>query len=157
MFGSGVLALPWSVAQLGWTAGPLALIGFSFITYYTSTLLADTYRAPDPVTGSRNPTYTEAVRAYLSTSFIINLYASLHLKRGILLSWTKFQKHCLFSNINQGLLVTNSVMKNIIQLEIPNVALKNRIMLEIISDGQIYFDLINWQNNFINFVIIVDN
>ncbi|KAF3329848.1 amino acid permease 6-like protein [Carex littledalei] len=66
VFGSGVLALPWSVAQLGWIAGALALIGFSCITYYTSTLLADTYRAPDPVTGSRNPTYTEAVRAYLS-------------------------------------------------------------------------------------------
>lgn len=156
MFGSGVLALPWSVAQLGWIAGLLALIGFSCITYYTSTLLADKYRAPDPVTGSRNPTYTEAVRAYLSTSFIINLYASLYLKRGILLSWTKFRKArtAFFCYINHGLLVNNLVMKNIIQLEISNVALKNRIMLAVwryyISDGQIYFDLIHWQNTFIN-------
>ncbi|KAJ1702665.1 hypothetical protein LUZ63_002444 [Rhynchospora breviuscula] len=66
VFGSGVLALAWSVAQLGWIAGPLALIAFSCVTFYTSAMLADTYRAPDPVTGMRNPTYMEAVRAYLS-------------------------------------------------------------------------------------------
>nr|XP_010911832.1 amino acid permease 6 [Elaeis guineensis] len=65
VIGSGVLALAWSVAQLGWIAGPLALIGFSFVTYYTSTLLANSYRSPDPITGTRNRTYMEAVRSYL--------------------------------------------------------------------------------------------
>ncbi|CDJ26456.1 hypothetical protein CFC21_043132 [Triticum aestivum] len=66
VIGSGVLALAWSVAQLGWVAGPLALVGFACVTYYTSTLLANAYRAPDPVTGARNHTYTDAVRSYLS-------------------------------------------------------------------------------------------
>uniref|UniRef100_A0A0E0JRS0 Amino acid transporter transmembrane domain-containing protein n=1 Tax=Oryza punctata TaxID=4537 RepID=A0A0E0JRS0_ORYPU len=66
VIGSGVLALAWSVAQLGWVAGPLALAGFACVTYYTSTLLANAYRAPHPVTGTRNRTYMDAVRSYLS-------------------------------------------------------------------------------------------
>ncbi|XP_072999310.1 amino acid permease 8-like [Typha latifolia] len=65
VIGSGVLALAWSVAQLGWVAGPLALTGFACVTYYTSTLLANSYRSPDPVTGARNRTYMDAVRSYL--------------------------------------------------------------------------------------------
>ncbi|KAL6840230.1 hypothetical protein ACP4OV_030040 [Aristida adscensionis] len=64
--GSGVLALAWSVAQLGWAAGPLALAAFACVTYYTSTLLANAYRAPHPVSGDRNRTYMDAVRSYLS-------------------------------------------------------------------------------------------
>lgn len=65
VIGSGVLSLAWSMSQLGWIAGPLVLLGFSFVTYYTSMLLADTYRSPDPVTGRRNYTYTDAVAAIL--------------------------------------------------------------------------------------------
>ncbi|KAG8493613.1 hypothetical protein CXB51_011023 [Gossypium anomalum] len=65
VIGSGVLSLAWAVAQLGWVGGPAALVVFSFITYFTSTLLADAYRAPDPVRGQRNYTYMDAVRAYL--------------------------------------------------------------------------------------------
>ncbi|GMI90627.1 amino acid permease 6 [Hibiscus trionum] len=65
VIGSGVLSLAWAVAQLGWVAGPIVLMAFSFITYFTSTLLADSYRAPDPVLGRRNYTYMDAVRAYL--------------------------------------------------------------------------------------------
>ncbi|XP_057972905.1 amino acid permease 6 [Malania oleifera] len=65
VIGSGVLSLAWAIAQLGWVAGPAVLMAFSFITYFTSTLLADCYRAPDPVTGKRNYTYMEVVRANL--------------------------------------------------------------------------------------------
>lgn len=65
VIGSGVLSLAWAIAQLGWVAGPAVLMAFSFITYFTSTLLADCYRAPDPVTGKRNYTYMDVVRAYL--------------------------------------------------------------------------------------------
>ncbi|KAM0940786.1 putative amino acid transporter, transmembrane domain-containing protein [Dioscorea sansibarensis] len=65
VIGSGVLALAWSVAQLGWIFGPLVLLGFSCVTYYTSTLLADCYRYPDPITGTINHAYMDAVRAYL--------------------------------------------------------------------------------------------
>ncbi|CAI0423642.1 unnamed protein product [Linum tenue] len=63
--GSGVLSLAWAITQLGWVAGPVTLIIFSLITLFTSTLLADAYRHPDPVTGQRNYTYMDAVRAHL--------------------------------------------------------------------------------------------
>ncbi|XP_010414737.1 PREDICTED: amino acid permease 1 [Camelina sativa] len=65
VIGSGVLSLAWAIAQLGWIAGISILLIFSFITYFTSTMLADCYRAPDPVTGKRNYTYMEVVQAYL--------------------------------------------------------------------------------------------
>ncbi|KAG2667891.1 hypothetical protein I3760_15G135300 [Carya illinoinensis] len=65
VIGSGVLSLAWAIAQLGWVAGPAVLMAFSFITYFTSTLLADCYRSPDPVTGKRNYTYMDVVRANL--------------------------------------------------------------------------------------------
>ncbi|PKU82997.1 amino acid permease 8 [Dendrobium catenatum] len=65
VIGSGVLALAWSMAQLGWVLGPLVILGFAIITYYTSTLLADCYRHPDPITGTINRVYIDAVRAYL--------------------------------------------------------------------------------------------
>uniref|UniRef100_M4DTX4 Amino acid transporter transmembrane domain-containing protein n=1 Tax=Brassica campestris TaxID=3711 RepID=M4DTX4_BRACM len=65
VIGSGVLSLAWALAQLGWVAGTMILVIFAIITYYTSTLLADCYRAPDPITGTRNYTYMGVVRAYL--------------------------------------------------------------------------------------------
>ncbi|MCO5602531.1 hypothetical protein L7F22_056664 [Adiantum nelumboides] len=63
--GSGVLSLPWCMAQLGWIAGPAVLFTFALVTYYMSLLLADCYRSPDPVTGKRNYTYMDAVKANL--------------------------------------------------------------------------------------------
>nr|GEU54532.1 amino acid permease 6-like [Tanacetum cinerariifolium] len=65
VIGSGVLSLAWAIAQLGWVAGPAVLMAFSFITYFTSTLLADSYRTPDPVSGKRNYTYMDVVQANL--------------------------------------------------------------------------------------------
>ncbi|KAM1022896.1 hypothetical protein ACFX13_044514 [Malus domestica] len=63
VIGSGVLSLTWAIAQLGWIAGPVVMVMFSFITYYTSTLLVSCYR--DPVTGKRSCTYSDAVRSHL--------------------------------------------------------------------------------------------
>ncbi|GJW76280.1 amino acid permease 3-like protein [Tanacetum coccineum] len=65
VIGSGVLSLAWVTAQLGWIAGPTMLFLFSFVTYYTSCLLAMCYRCGDPVTGKRNYTYMEAVENIL--------------------------------------------------------------------------------------------
>ncbi|XP_020594618.1 amino acid permease 3-like, partial [Phalaenopsis equestris] len=65
VIGSGVLSLAWSIAQLGWIAGPIAMLIFAFVTYYTSSLLADCYRSGDPITGKRNYTYREVVRSNL--------------------------------------------------------------------------------------------
>lgn len=67
VIGSGVLSLAWAMAQLGWVAGPVILLLFAGITYYTCCLLADCYRVGDPATGKRNYTYTEAVESYLGT------------------------------------------------------------------------------------------
>ncbi|KAJ8638648.1 hypothetical protein MRB53_012915 [Persea americana] len=67
VIGSGVLSLAWAIAQLGWIAGPETIFLFSFITFFTSTLLADCYRSPHPVYGKRNYTYTDAVRANLGS------------------------------------------------------------------------------------------
>lgn len=65
VIGSGVLALPWSVAQLGWIIGPIALIACAYVTYYTAILLCDCYRTPDPVKGKRNHTYMDVVKSCL--------------------------------------------------------------------------------------------
>ncbi|XP_074286958.1 amino acid permease 8-like [Silene latifolia] len=68
IIGSGVLSLAWATAQLGWIGGIGTLVIFSGITLYTSNLLADCYRSPDPVTGKRNPTYMDQVQANLGRS-----------------------------------------------------------------------------------------
>ncbi|KAH0437044.1 hypothetical protein IEQ34_026307 [Dendrobium chrysotoxum] len=65
VIGSGVLSLAWAIAQLGWIAGPIVMIIFSFVIFYTSSLLADCYRTGDAITGKRNYTYSAAVHSYL--------------------------------------------------------------------------------------------
>jgi hypothetical protein len=71
VIGSGVLSLAWAMAQLGWVAGPVTLLLFAAITYYTCCLLSDCYRVGDPATGKRNYTYTEAVESYLGIRDIL--------------------------------------------------------------------------------------
>ncbi|XP_021841880.1 probable amino acid permease 7 [Spinacia oleracea] len=65
VIGSGVLSLAWSTSQLGWIAGPVSLLCFAFVTYLSASLLSDCYRSPNPVTGSRNSSYMDAVKAIL--------------------------------------------------------------------------------------------
>ena len=73
VIGSGVLSLAWSMAQLGWIAGPVALLAFAVVTYSTSLLLANCYRSPDLVTGKRNYTYMDAVQSNLGLSSLYHL------------------------------------------------------------------------------------
>ncbi|KAL6845817.1 hypothetical protein ACP4OV_024392 [Aristida adscensionis] len=65
VIGSGVLSLAWSVAQLGWVAGPTCMLCFALVTYVSAALLANCYRRGDPAKGPRNRSYMDAVRAYL--------------------------------------------------------------------------------------------
>uniref|UniRef100_A0A7C9EHW8 Amino acid transporter transmembrane domain-containing protein n=1 Tax=Opuntia streptacantha TaxID=393608 RepID=A0A7C9EHW8_OPUST len=83
VIGSGVLSLAWSMAQLGWFAGPLAMIIFASVTLVSAFLLSDCYKSPDPEHGPhRNLSYLDAVRmnlgekrAWLCGFFVhINLY-----------------------------------------------------------------------------------
>ncbi|CAO2035404.1 unnamed protein product [Urochloa humidicola] len=69
VIGSGVLSLAWSIAQLGWVAGPAAMLVFAAVTALQSTLFADCYRSPDPEHGPhRNRTYAGAVDRNLGSS-----------------------------------------------------------------------------------------
>ncbi|KAJ7567568.1 hypothetical protein O6H91_02G153200 [Diphasiastrum complanatum] len=65
VLGTGVLSLPWSVGQMGWSVGPLLILIFSLTTLYSSIILCECYRTPDPVLGKRNYTYTNVVHAIL--------------------------------------------------------------------------------------------
>eukprot|EP00252_Welwitschia_mirabilis_P013480 TRINITY_DN2963_c0_g1_i1.p1 TRINITY_DN2963_c0_g1~~TRINITY_DN2963_c0_g1_i1.p1 ORF type:complete len:483 (-),score=23.65 TRINITY_DN2963_c0_g1_i1:948-2396(-) len=66
VIGAGVLSLSWSVAQLGWVAGPLAMLCFAFVSVHSSFYLATCYCYPDAYDGPhRNRSYKRAVRYYL--------------------------------------------------------------------------------------------
>lgn len=73
VIGSGVLSLAWSIAQLGWIAGPVYLLCLAAVTYVSASLLSDCYRSPDPVTGTRNYSYGDAVRVNLGTTMKLSL------------------------------------------------------------------------------------
>lgn len=65
VIGSGVLSLAWSIAQIGWIAGPLAIILFASVTLLSAFLLSDTYRSPDPELGPRrSSSYLDAVNIH---------------------------------------------------------------------------------------------
>lgn len=68
VIGSGVLSLAWSTSQLGWIGGPVSLLFFAIVTYVSAFLLSDCYRSPDPVTGTRNYYYMNAVRVNLGSA-----------------------------------------------------------------------------------------
>ncbi|WJX31398.1 hypothetical protein P8452_19828 [Trifolium repens] len=65
VIGSGVLSLAWSIAQIGWIAGPLAILVFASVTLLSAFLLSDTYRSPDPEFGPhRSSSYLDAVNLH---------------------------------------------------------------------------------------------
>ncbi|XP_010421187.1 PREDICTED: probable amino acid permease 7 [Camelina sativa] len=66
VIGAGVLSLAWATAELGWIAGPAALIAFAGVTLLSAFLLSDCYRYPDPDNGlPRLNSYAQAVKVYL--------------------------------------------------------------------------------------------
>lgn len=74
VIGAGVLSLAWSTAQLGWIAGPVALLCFAVVTYISVSLLSQCYMSP---TGHRNPTYMDAVRFNLGRFKLIHWPAEI--------------------------------------------------------------------------------
>ncbi|XP_058075803.1 amino acid permease 3-like [Magnolia sinica] len=79
--GPAVPFLAWAIAQLGWIAGPSLMFLFSFVFCYSSTILAYCYQSGHPVTGKRNETYIDAVRANLGEVKvkICHVFEYLHL------------------------------------------------------------------------------
>ncbi|CAA0814044.1 Probable amino acid permease 7 [Striga hermonthica] len=66
VIGSGVLALGWSMAQLGWAAGPFSMLFFAAITFVSTFLICDCYWAQHPHHGPiRNTSFTQAVHSFL--------------------------------------------------------------------------------------------
>nr|XP_043619477.1 probable amino acid permease 7 [Erigeron canadensis] len=67
VIGSGVLSLSWSVAQLGWIAGPLSLLLFALVTLLNTTLLVNFHHYQDPRNGVTvtNHSYLQAVQNIL--------------------------------------------------------------------------------------------
>ncbi|PHU12880.1 putative amino acid permease 7 [Capsicum chinense] len=65
LIGAGVLSLAWSVAQLGWIAGPMALLFCAAVTLFATTILCDCYKSPDSEFGpTTNCSLLEAARFY---------------------------------------------------------------------------------------------
>ncbi|KAK3143481.1 hypothetical protein QOZ80_4AG0300830 [Eleusine coracana subsp. coracana] len=71
VIGCGVLALSWSVAQLGWVGGPVAMVCFAIVTYISASLMSHCYRSPeaDSEKRQRNYTYMDAVRTHLGKKY----------------------------------------------------------------------------------------
>ncbi|KAJ9562881.1 hypothetical protein OSB04_008041 [Centaurea solstitialis] len=67
VIGSGVLSLSWSVAQLGWVAGPVSLVLFALVTLLNASLLSTLHIYPDPNNGVDiiNHSYLQAVHNIL--------------------------------------------------------------------------------------------
>lgn len=77
VIGSGVLSLAWSMAQLGWIAGPLAMLCFALVTLVSTFLLTNSHRTPDPEYGpGRNRSYLQAVHMFLGEIIHPQLYCS---------------------------------------------------------------------------------
>ncbi|KAI3688453.1 hypothetical protein L2E82_46046 [Cichorium intybus] len=67
VIGSGVLSLAWSMAQLGWIAGPLSLLVFAFFTLVSASFICDVhlYANPNNGTTTMNRSYLQAVQTIL--------------------------------------------------------------------------------------------
>ncbi|XP_071727694.1 probable amino acid permease 7 [Rutidosis leptorrhynchoides] len=67
VIGSGVLSLSWSVAQLGWIAGPFTLILFALVTLFNASLLSNCHHYLNPRNGDTiiNRSYLQAVQNIL--------------------------------------------------------------------------------------------
>ncbi|XP_054819061.1 probable amino acid permease 7 [Prosopis cineraria] len=74
VIGAGVLSLAWSIAQLGWLAGPISILLFAVTTLISSFLLSDCYRFPHSHGSIRNSTYMHAVKLYLGELTLTRLF-----------------------------------------------------------------------------------
>ncbi|KAA8523503.1 hypothetical protein F0562_009926 [Nyssa sinensis] len=82
VIGTGVLSLAWSVAQLGWIAGPLSILFFAFITLVSALLLCNCYESHHPEHGpTRNRSYIEAVQTILGkrSAWVCGIFVRINL------------------------------------------------------------------------------
>uniref|UniRef100_A0A5B7BHL4 Putative amino acid permease 7 n=1 Tax=Davidia involucrata TaxID=16924 RepID=A0A5B7BHL4_DAVIN len=82
VIGSGVLSLAWSMAQLGWIAGPLSILFFASITLVSTFLLCNCYIFHHPEHGpTRNHSYLEAVQMILGnkSAWVCGIFVRINL------------------------------------------------------------------------------
>lgn len=74
VIGSGVLSLSWSVAQLGWIAGPVSFILFALVTLLNASILSNFHSCSDRngITVT-NRSYLEAVQNILGNRILFEL------------------------------------------------------------------------------------
>ena len=58
VMGAGVLNLPYAMASLGWVAGPMLILLFSWVTLFTSHMLVECH----VINGKRQRTYVDLVK-----------------------------------------------------------------------------------------------
>ena len=90
VIGAGVLSLSWSVAQLGWIAGPLLMVVFAATTIVSTHLISDFYRYPHPHFGpARCPSYMQAVHFYLGDHFSFHPQLYIYNLKGNIINYAK--------------------------------------------------------------------
>ncbi|GJY71042.1 probable amino acid permease 7 isoform X1 [Tanacetum coccineum] len=82
VIGSGVLSLAWSMAQLGWIAGPLCIVLVAFFALVSAHLITNfhVYTNPDDGTSTTNHSYLQAVRNILGEIFASQIPNIFHTK-----------------------------------------------------------------------------
>ncbi|XP_024976568.1 probable amino acid permease 7 isoform X2 [Cynara cardunculus var. scolymus] len=67
VIGSGVLSMAWSIAQLGWIAGPLSIILIAFFALVSAFLISNFHVYPNPTNGNTtmNRSFLQAVHTIL--------------------------------------------------------------------------------------------
>ena len=89
VIGSGILSLTWAISTMGWVAGPVLLLAFAGVTWYTSLLLTDAYRHPKG-SATRNRTYPQAVHTILGTHPLLTT-----LLHKVCIRHTQHETHCM--------------------------------------------------------------
>lgn len=90
VIGSGVLSLPWSIAQLGWLVGPFSILLIASSTLFTAFLLCNTYRSPHPEHGPhRSASYLDVVNFNLG-NLPLSLFNSIAFATSLLTSFIHF-------------------------------------------------------------------
>ncbi|XP_059666584.1 probable amino acid permease 7 [Cornus florida] len=88
VIGSGVLSLAWSMAQLGWIAGPLTMLSFASITFVSASLLCNCYMSKSD---SRNRSYLDAAKNILGnkSAWLCGIFVNINfVKVGIVYTIT---------------------------------------------------------------------
>nr|XP_043606234.1 probable amino acid permease 7 isoform X1 [Erigeron canadensis] len=67
VIGSGVLSLAWSMAQLGWIAGPFSILLFAFFNLISASILCDIHIFSNNTTTVVNRSYLQAVNTFLGS------------------------------------------------------------------------------------------